>query len=222
MTIADDILAKSVLPTHLSSDEIKYTWAQRLKEQSIFSAKTIQEPYLKTVKDVLQRIAKGDIATGEARKQMSIKLNELGIDLTRTEGEINPVIRMQDIGSKIRMDLIIKTNVGVAQSMAQQATNTNPVVKVMYPAWELRSGEYRMTHRPWPQIWSESAARVHYKGVSKDSSRMIALTTSPIWDLLGKSKDGLGNPYPPYRYNSSYSWARVSRAECIQLGLIEG
>lgn len=221
MSIADDILNKSILPTHLSSKEVKATWSQKLKDKSLFSAKTIQEPYLQTVRQTLEKIAKGDIATAEARRDMTIKLDELGVDVTKTEGVLNPVVRMQDIASKIRMELIIKTNVGTAQSMAQQATNENPVVAIMYPAWELRSGEYRKTHRPWFKIWSENASRVNYKGVSRDTSRMIALTTSPIWDRLGQSSDGLGNPYPPYRFNSSYSWARVSRAECIKLGLIE-
>ena len=221
MSIADDILSKAVLPTHLSSDEIKFTWGNELKEQSIFSAKTIQKPYLETVKDVLQRIAKGEIATGQARAEMSTKLSELGIDLTATEGEINPVVRMQDIGSKIRMDLIIKTNVGAAHSISMKATQSNPVVQTMYPAWELVSGEFRATHRPWARIWSDSANRCNWSGVAQGTTRMIALTGSPIWALLGQSKDGLANAYPPYRFNSSYNWVRVSRAECVELGLVK-
>lgn len=220
MSIADDILNKATLPTHLSSEAIRYTWSQQLKEQSIFSAKTIQKPYLETVKSVLQSIADGDIATGEARADMAAKLASLGVDLTLTEGEPNPVIRMKDIASKIRMDLIIKTNVGTANSLAMQATQANPVAKIMYPAYELISGEYRQTHRPWAKIWRESASRVNFNGVAQGTNRMIALTQSPIWAILGQSKDGLGNPYPPFRFNSSYNWVRISRAECIELGLI--
>lgn len=221
-TVSEAIIKKATLPTHLSSDEIKFTWSQKIKEQSVFSAKTTNDEYLQTVRKVLKDLSAGDTNQALAREEMTLRLKSLGIDLNKTAGEINPIIRMQDIANPLRMELILKTNVGTAQSMAMQATNDNPVVHATYPAWELRSGEYRQTHRKWRKRWQEAGAHIGWKGASQ--AKMIALTDSPIWQALGQGaggyRDTLGNPYPPFAFNSSYSWARVDRQTCKDLGLI--
>jgi len=53
---------------------------------------------------------------------------------------------------------------------------------------------------------------------------MIALKNSDIWDRLGDSNtfpDALGNPYPPFAFNSGMGVEDVSRTEAEQLGVIE-
>lgn len=52
---------------------------------------------------------------------------------------------------------------------------------------------------------------------------MIALKNSDVWDRLGDSNtfpDALGNPYPPFAFNSGMDVADVSRAEAERLGVI--
>ena len=49
---------------------------------------------------------------------------------------------------------------------------------------------------------------------------MAALKSSGIWQVLGDFPDGLGNPYPPFAFNSGMWTEEVSRDEAIQLGLI--
>ena len=53
---------------------------------------------------------------------------------------------------------------------------------------------------------------------------MIALKNSDIWDRLGDSTtfpDALGNPYPPFAFNSGMGVEDISRAEAERLGVIE-
>ena len=52
---------------------------------------------------------------------------------------------------------------------------------------------------------------------------MIALKNDPIWERLGDPKtfdDALGNPYPPFAFNSGYDVRDVSRKEAERLGVI--
>ena len=52
---------------------------------------------------------------------------------------------------------------------------------------------------------------------------MVALKSSPIWQALGDGaggyRDTLGNPYPPFAYNSGLDWSDVDAEECAELGL---
>ena len=52
---------------------------------------------------------------------------------------------------------------------------------------------------------------------------MIALKSDPVWQTIGDSTlfpDALGNPYPPFAFNSGM-WVRdVSREDAIALGLM--
>jgi hypothetical protein len=60
---------------------------------------------------------------------------------------------------------------------------------------------------------------------------MIALKDDPIWDALGnwtgedengkEVSDSLGNPYPPFAFNSGMWFKEVARPECYKLGLLQ-
>ena len=53
---------------------------------------------------------------------------------------------------------------------------------------------------------------------------MVALKSSGIWEALGDGAGGyddtLGNPYPPFAFNSGMWTQDVSRADCESLGLL--
>jgi hypothetical protein len=108
-----------------------------------------------------------------------------------------------------------------------------------YPAWEL----YRAYDRKEPRLWSgdegtedpavtsgfasrwyqaaQMAGDADAARMLQDEGRMIALKSSGIWQQLGEFNDGLGNPYPPFAFNSGMDVDGVSRKECIELGLLE-
>ena len=75
-----------------------------------------------------------------------------------------------------------------------------------------------MAHRP-DGSGDTDAARV-----LAESDRMVALKASPIWDSLGNGAGGyddtLGNPYPPFAFNSGMWTDDVSRTDAEELGLI--
>lgn len=107
-----------------------------------------------------------------------------------------------------------------------------------YPGWEL----FRMYPRKVPRLWrgdegtedkslgSAFAARWYQAAqvahdvaaarMLQDHGRMVALKSSGIWQALGDFPDGLHNPYPPFAFNSGMEVRGVSRAGCIELGLL--
>jgi hypothetical protein len=52
--------------------------------------------------------------------------------------------------------------------------------------------------------------------------RMVAAKNSPIWQFLGSAwDDSLGNPYPPFAFNSGMDWLEVERDEAVALGVVD-
>jgi hypothetical protein len=50
----------------------------------------------------------------------------------------------------------------------------------------------------------------------------VALKSSDIWNQLGNLRDdSLGNPYPPFAFNSGFDVDGVPLKECIELGLLD-
>jgi DNA topoisomerase I len=61
--------------------------------------------------------------------------------------------------------------------------------------------------------------------VFEDTGRMVALKSSGIWESLGNGAgdytDTLGNPFPPFAFNSGFDTDEVSRKEAVALGLMD-
>lgn len=110
-----------------------------------------------------------------------------------------------------------------------------------YPAWELLRVYQRDVPRgfkrgpkgslipvpddDWPSRFTDAcnaAGDDDALGVFKSTGRMIALKSSGVWQELGTNRDDcLGNPFPPFAFNSGYDCDGVSRKECEQLGLLD-
>lgn len=80
----------------------------------------------------------------------------------------------------------------------------------------------------WASRWraaATSAGDTDALRILDATGRMIALKASPIWQALGDGAGGyddtLGNPYPPFAFNSGYDVEGVSRHEAEELGLIK-
>ncbi|MBR5879206.1 MAG: hypothetical protein IKY91_06590, partial [Akkermansia sp.] len=193
MTLAERILAKTPLPTHLDSATIRARVAQQIREQAFFSAQMTLGGYLKDLQRLLAAYADGQMDASQVRIRARAKLDELGFSTVATG--------LQDPRSPARLNLILKTNEQMAAGMAQRDLGADPLLLKAFPAWELVSGGFRKVHRTdWPRRWQAAGDAVAWRGALK-GKRMVALKTSPIWAALGQGaggfKDTLGNPYPP-------------------------
>jgi hypothetical protein len=252
------LLAKDALPTGLSSAELAQLPAA-LRRQSFFSARTllssVLDKYQTAVASMLQpeTIQRPDRVTPEnpqgnvtvglnaatARAKMKSFFGEIGYQaLPGEEGTI------KDLSSDGRIDLVVKTNVQLAQGAGQfiQGNASQDVVD-LYPAWELVRYEDREVPRgekrqgktiiadpgnDWPSRFEAACAAAGddaAAAVLQSTGRMVALKSSGVWQALGDGAgghdDGLGNPYPPFAFNSGMWTEDVSRADCVELGLID-
>lgn len=70
----------------------------------------------------------------------------------------------------------------------------------------------------WPSRWEAAGGKLI-------EGRMCALKGSPVWQALGDGAGGytdtLGNPFPPFAFNSGYMTEELSRDECEELGLLQ-
>ena len=125
--------------------------------------------------------------------------------------------------SEPRIDLIVKTQRRMAQSLGQIVAGSEPGQLQRFPAWRLVRGGSRMVPRTdWPRRWAAAGSATGWQGACKDA--FVALKRSPIWAALGEGaggfRDAIGNPFPPFAFGSGMAWERVSRAEAEELGLV--
>lgn len=123
-----------------------------------------------------------------------------------------------------RIDLIVKTQRRMAQSLGQLVAGSTPGQLRRYPAWRLvRGGTRQVPRDDWDRRWIAAGSETGWQGACRDD--YVALKDSPIWAALGQGaggfRDAIGNPFPPFAFGSGMTWERVSRGECDALGLVE-
>ncbi len=170
-----------------------------------------------------------------------------GVTGTVTEG-YNPATARQSIrealdklgieGFQERIDFAVKTSTEVARGAGRFVRDLDDTD--VLPAWEL----VRQYDRKEPRLWrgdegtedkslgSGFASRWYQAAqISGDvdaarmlieHDRMIALKSSGIWQALGSEfDDSLGNPFPPFAFNSGMEVDEISHKECVDLGLLD-
>jgi len=227
MTPAEEILAKSLLRTHFNSAEIRTQIAAEIRRRSVFTARCAQEDFLMGVREAAAEVAGGRINNADFRERMRGALDALGYDPKRggwlddPNNDGAPVTGLQNLRSARRLNLIANTQADMAASVARLNAETDGTL-FAFPAWRLARYETRAAERKWLERWWNAAEAVDWEGVAP-GGEMVALKGSPIWQALGDGEGGygdtLGNPYPPFAFNSGMDWNPVSRAECAQLGL---
>ena len=229
---AQTMLEKEVFPTGLRSAAIRQWWSKELRDKSLFSARTSSRTYLEKVKELLagyqqqlgQTQAGEPISQGLQRTRMLMleKLDELGLVERDAEGNVVQG-KMTNLGSAMRLDLIIKTNTDLAHSMHQKMTAQDPLQQILRPYFELVRNETRRNPRNWYDRWLDCARHVNWQGVVKGTTRMIARTDSPIWVALGNMyADCLGTDMPPFAFGSGMGWKSITAKEVKELGLEVG
>ena len=221
MTPAEIMRLKELLPTSLGSEEIREQIATDILQRSIFSARMESAHYLKRLREVCTEILTGEKDKASATADLLSLLEQMGHSPLDDGGLMNPA-------SLQRLNLILDTQRQMATSVALLSEQTEATVW-LYPAWELSRRETRRIPRAdWAQRWQAAGDAVGWESAISARGvtgiRMIALKSSPIWAALGSGAGGytdtLGNPYPPFAYNSGLDWDEVDRDECIALGLI--
>lgn len=143
-----------------------------------------------------------------------------------------------------QIDFTVKIATEVAQGAGNYVRANDEDVVEAYPGWELLRVFDRLVPRgfkvgpkgelieepedAWPARFRAAAEGLPDEdaiiGILESTGRMLALKSSEIWQRLGDGVGGyddtLGNPFPPFAFNSGFDVNEVSDAECIQLGLL--
>ncbi len=109
----------------------------------------------------------------------------------------------------------------MAASAARLAEETDDTLD-LFPAWRLTRFMWpNGKPRDWAVRWAAAGNAVGWQGACREE--MVARKDSPIWQSLGDGAGGftdtLGNPYPPFAFNSGMGWEDVDRDEAEALGL---
>lgn len=235
--------ARSALPTSMGSRDLQRLGSD-LKRWATFSAKIEDARALQTINQVVGKIVGGvgpeDVAAreaGERAKQLSIPearrmlretFQSLGVEAT----DPDHVGTLQDPQSDARLNLILRTQEELAHGYGTYMATQDEDLLDLWPCWELvrvspsriergyRSGVGGSIQRVPGDSWPERFVRA---GGELYGSRMIALKNSNIWERLGDPDlfdDALGNPYPPFAFNSNMDVRDVERDEAERLGVI--
>lgn len=230
--------ARTHLPTALGSADLRGLSAE-VRLRSIFSARTTNADYLEDVAEAVDDLLAGRINMAMARLRLLQRLAELGYDPLRgfpdDAAVVPPAERgsLQDLSSERRLNLMLETNARIANGYAKVIAGNTDYARRQYPAWELvrlyprhvpRGTEESHT-AGWRERWLAAGNAVEWEGAVQVPS--IGRKDSPIWQALGDGEGGdwsdtLGNPFPPFAFNSGMAWRAVPRAEAEALGLVTG
>jgi len=201
---------KSILPTAASSAELMDI-TPALRERALFSARTTNAQYLGRIGAVIDGILSPEAAgIGETMDPATARLM-LKQALAEIDYQPDPDVRgtMRDLSSDQRLNLIIETNVRMAQNYGYWTQGQDPAVLDAFPAQELFRAEAREQERDWRARWLQ-------KGGNLFADRMIAPKNAPVWTAIS----AFGLPYPPFDFNSGMDLRDIDRNEAVDLGVI--
>ena len=191
------------------------TLAPDILNRADFLSRTAAAEFLQEFADVLDQYSTGEIDLGSARIALGDKLTELNYSPTSPEDAGT----LPDLSSDIRLNLMLDTNAEMAAGYVDWSQGQDEAVLDQWPAQELYRAYPRKVPRdlgplPWAERWAESGGQLF-------DGRMIALKNTELWDNLGSFPDGLGNPYPPFAFNSGMDVRDIDRDTAVSLGLID-
>jgi hypothetical protein len=216
---------RRVMPTNMGSAELRQLH-QGILQRSFFMARNTLEGVLQTFKGEVGKLIDGTTDPATVRLRLKESLQSFNYEPSDEDrGTI------KDLSSDRRLNLAIKTNLQMAQNFGHWRQGQDPAVLDQWPAQEL----FRATEpeggeeakRPWLKRWrmaGESTSKIGDGWTITPDERMIALKNHPIWDALGSValfEDGLGNPFPPFAFNSGMEVRDIERDEAMALGLID-
>lgn len=226
---------KAALPTTASSAELARIAAE-VRERALFSARVQDANFLRQADELVRRIVSPetvrDPATGlerparpgdymdQATARLELRNYLRSISYAPAAGDEGGI---KDLSSDSRLNLVIRTNVEMAQGYGGWQSGQAPAALVAAPAQELYRLEARKEPRPWGQIWNNAIQSLGDRTSAipvadpMAESGMVALKNDPIWTEINQN---FGLPYPPFAFGSGM-WVRdVLLDDAIALGLI--
>jgi hypothetical protein len=233
------MLSKKIMPTSLDSTGIRQLDAA-LRRQSMTSSQTLLDYLLEAYRTVItsqlgpgQELRRDELSDED--RMVTVGYNPATAraairQLLQEQGYLPPegtAGTIKDLSSDARINLVIQTNTQLAQGAGAFIQQNDEDVIDSWPALELVRYEDRERPRDWEQRWKiacEVANDPKAMGAFGRSGRMVALKDSEVWQALGDGEGGytdtLGNPYPPFAFNSGMWTDDVSYNEAVELGLL--
>jgi hypothetical protein len=205
---------KSIMPTTGRTFDLQQL-DPAIKRRAAFSARTTSVGLLQKYRDLEDGLLTGQLDQATARLNIKQMLAEMGY-----MPDPEQIGTLQDLSSDSRIDLKLETDVQTAQGYGWDLQGQDPDVLDEWPAQEL----YRAFGPKDPKNERDWAARWERAGGQFFDGRMIALKNDPIWDRIGSPDlfdDALGNPWPPFAFNSGMDVRDIDRDEAVALGLID-
>lgn len=196
---------RQILPTDFRTALLQQIPAE-LRERAMFSAGVTNAQFLEEASKKIDALLDGKSDRATMRLELKQLLDSLGYQ--SPEGEEGT---LTDLASDDRLNLILDTNLEMAQGYGQWKQGQDPAVLDQWPAQELIRVIDSKEKRDWEQRWRDAGGTVYPGG------RMIALKNDPIWEAISR----FGLPYPPFDFNSGMDVADVDRDEAIDLRLIK-
>jgi hypothetical protein len=147
-----------------------------------------------------------------ARRMLGVMLAQMGY--TPPPGKEDTI---QDLGSDVRLDLILRTQWEMVASYGQWEGRQEAGYLEAFPCLEFYRAFPRLTMRDWPERWKAAGGRFFPGESSYPQGRMIALADDPIWTTIS----AFGLPFPPFDFNSGMMTEPVSRKESVALGVMQ-
>lgn len=233
---------RDVLPTALDSAGLRQLEAG-FHRQNFTSAQTLLQDLLDAYKAKVARILEPVTGVDVARRTTDNPAGFVtaGLDVPRARLEIKDLLQtlgyspnageagtIKDLASDARINLVLRTNRDVSQGAGWFIQSQDREVLDAFPANELVRIEARKDPRDWRQRWRMAAAvagDARAASVLEFHGRMIALKSSGIWQALGDGAgghdDGLGNPFPPFAFNSGMDVRDIAYSEALALELLQ-
>jgi hypothetical protein len=222
------LLQKELMPTSLDTAGIREL-DRSLVNQSMFSAQTLNKYLLQLYKDRVAGILNPPstnttpLNQGYIREEVKGFLAQIGYQPNPDEAGT-----LKDLSSDARIDLVIKTNVEMAQGQGLWLQKQQAVILDGWPASELFRAEGRKIPRDWINRWMLAGRNtgdpIGTGWTVTPGGKLIALKNHAIWTFLGSSalfSDGLDRPWPPFAFNSGM-WVRdITRAMAESIGLLK-
>lgn len=203
MTPAERILGKALAASPMKSADWSSVQAG-LRDRAFFSATVDDARRLFVMREAASKVAAGELDASQARLAIREALAATGYAPDDgMEGGL------QDLSSRRRLDLILKTNVAEARGYVRYIEGTSEGALAAFPCQELVRVQDRKAKRDWATRWKGAGGALH-------EGRMVALKTDPIWTAISR----FGHPWPPFDFGSGMGLRDVGRREAIRLGVI--
>ena len=200
------------LPTTLSHSELQEQVEPQIRERALMMARVTNAEYGEKVRELCASIEQGKESLAGAR----IKLGRLAAEMGY-EPEAGKEGTIEDLGSDARLDLILRTQVEMADGYGQWKGRQEKTFLEDNPCLEFYRAFDRKEPRDWPARWAEAGGEFFDGDSDYAEGRMIARADSPIWEAIS----AFGTPYPPFDFNSGMMTEPVDRDEAVELGVIQ-